>query len=112
MLIHGVGFMPVVEEGQVVGTVTDRDLAIDVLSKHKALAPLGVRDVMRKHTLTCCEETTVVEAAYMMGDHQVRRLPVLDATGMLAGVISLADIALEISEQLAGETLGEIAEDR
>lgn len=112
MLIHGIGFLPVVEEGRIVGTVTDRDLAIDVLSRFKDLGPLPVRDVMRCLALTCTEDTTVEEAAYLMGGHQVRRLPILDADGVLVGVVSLTDIALEISEQLAGETLGEIAEDR
>ena len=61
----------------------------------------------------CCRaEDSIEAAAALMGDHQVRRLPVLDDAGRLAGLLSVTDIAVHASEQLAGEALGEIAEYR
>ncbi|MEO0703460.1 MAG: CBS domain-containing protein [Pseudomonadota bacterium] len=112
MMIHGVGFLPVLKDGDVVGTVTDRDLAIDTLPRHKDVARRLVHEIMHYGVQTCTERTTVEEAAHLMGHHQVRRLPVLNAKGVLMGVVSVADIAVEVSEHLAGETLGEIAEER
>lgn len=112
MMMKDVGFMPVLEGKHVIGTVTDRDLAIDVLSKEMDYARRSVREVMRPGVQTCWAHDTIKVAAGLMGDYQVRRLPVLATDGTLVGVVSVADIAVEISEKLAGEALGEIAEER
>jgi CBS domain-containing protein len=61
---------------------------------------------------TCRPDQTVASAAYKMADLQIRRLPVLDADGLLVGMLSLGDIANDASEEIAGQTLGEIVEAR
>lgn len=113
-LMHslGVGVLPVVEEDRVVGIVTDRDLVLALAGQARRLEGLTLAAVMTPGAVCCRTEDTVEAAAALMGDHQVRRLPVLDDAGQLAGVLSVTDIAVHASEQLAGEALGEIAEYR
>ncbi|KIC23636.1 MULTISPECIES: CBS domain-containing protein [unclassified Leisingera] len=108
----GIGVLPVVEEGRVVGILTDRDLVLALAGQDSALEGLPVAAVMTPGVVCCQAEDTVEAAAALMGDHQIRRLPVLDEEGRLAGLLSITDIAVHASEQLAGEALGEIAEYR
>ncbi|KRS16076.1 CBS domain-containing protein [Roseovarius indicus] len=107
-----VGFVAVVESGALVGVVTDRDIVLRSVSVNGRVNDVLVADVMSRHVLICLESQTVENAAASMGDNQVRRLPVLDETGNLVGVLSLDTIAEDYSESLAGETLGEIVEER
>ena len=107
-----VGFVAVIESGALVGVVTDRDIVLRSVSVNGRANDILVSDVMSRHVLTCLECQTVENAAARMGDNQVRRLPVLDETGNLVGVLSLDTIAEDYSESLAGETLGEIVEER
>ena len=108
----GIGVLPVVEEDRIVGILTDRDLLLALARQDRGLKELPIAAVMRPRVICCRAEDTIEAAAALMGDHQVRRLPVLDDEGHLAGLLSVTDIAVHASEQLAGETLGEIAEYR
>lgn len=108
----GIGVLPVVEDGEVVGIVTDRDLVLALAGKDSALEGMALAAVMNPGVVCCRAEDTIEAAAALMGDHQIRRLPVLDDEGRLAGLLSVTDIAVHASEQLAGEALGEIAEYR
>jgi len=67
---------------------------------------------MSQPVLGCRENDDVADVAAIMGDHQIRRLVVRGGNGQLAGIVSLADIARDASELLAGEALGEIVERR
>ncbi|MBY6068847.1 CBS domain-containing protein [Leisingera aquaemixtae] len=113
-LMHslGIGVLPVVEEERVVGILTDRDLVLALAGQERGLKELPIAAVMTPGAVCCRAEDTIEAAAALMGDHQVRRLPVLDDAGHLAGLLSVSDIAVHASEQLAGEALGEIAEYR
>ncbi len=107
---NDIGALPVVGEDILVGIVTDRDIAF-------ALAQDATQDTlvctfMTRHPASCRADEEVARAAEIMGDRQVRRLPVLDRHDRLAGVLSLGDIAERVSEELAGQTLGEICERR
>ncbi|CUH98296.1 CBS domain-containing protein [Leisingera aquaemixtae] len=108
----GIGVLPVVENDEIVGVVTDRDLALVLAGRDSALNGLTIAAVMKAGVICCRAEDSIEAAAALMGDHQVRRLPVLDDSGRLAGLLSVTDIAVHASEQLAGEALGEIAEYR
>jgi len=108
----GIGVLPVVEDGEVVGIVTDRDLVLAMAGQDSALTGIPIAEVMNAAVICCRAEDTIEAAAALMGDHQIRRLPVLDDEGRLAGLLSVTDIAVHASEQLAGEALGEIAEYR
>lgn len=105
---HGLGFLPVCVDGRPVGLVTDRDIVA-------RWVPLVVYDasvdsIMTPNVITCLASQSVREAAHIMGDRQIRRLVVLDDTGAVCGVLTLGDIANDVSEELAGQTLGEIVE--
>ncbi len=80
---------------RVVGMVTDRDIAMGALFQHRTLSELKVRDAMAKSVETCHASDSVAQAEKIMREARIRRLPVLDGSGSLAGMISLADLARE-----------------
>ncbi len=108
----GIGVLPVVEAEGIVGILTDRDLVLTLAGENQHLERLPVAAVMTAGAVCCRTRDSIETAAALMGDHQVRRLPVLDGDGHLAGLLSVTDIAVHASERLAGEALGEIAEYR
>ncbi|MFW8595060.1 CBS domain-containing protein [Cribrihabitans neustonicus] len=108
----GVGALAVVEAERIVGFVTDRDLILALAGQEGFLSGIAVSNCMTARVICCRTRDSVEAAAALMGDHQIRRLPVLDEKGRLAGLLSVSDIAVHASEQLAGEALGEIAEFR
>lgn len=103
------GAVPVVDEGRVVGLITDRDIVLRVVAENLPLTT-AVADVMTAGVETCREEDNVADAAARMGAKQIRRLAVLDEKGQLAGMLSLGDIALEYGSKQVGRTLEEISE--
>ena len=106
----GIGVLPVCKEGCVVGIITDRDIVIRWFNCAGIHEP--VKQIMTRDVVTCRADQTIASAAYKMADLQIRRLPVLDADGALVGMLSLGDIANDASEEIAGQTLGEIVEAR
>jgi CBS-domain-containing membrane protein len=91
---HDIGAVPVVDDrNRVVGIVTDRDVAMAAYHHVRTLPEIPVRDVMSTSIQAARSEEPIVDASSRMARHQVRRLPVHDATGMLVGVLSLDDLA-------------------
>ncbi len=109
---HDIGALAVVEQTRPVGIVTDRDIVVRALTR-VALAPEHrIGDLMSPDPVVCFADQTIVEAAAIMGDSQIRRLLVVDRLGHLVGILSVGDIAENASEELAGQALGEITETR
>ena len=102
------GAVPVMEEGKVVGLITDRDIVIRVVAKGGALNG-PVSEVMSDGIESCNEDDNVADAAAKMGNHQIRRLVVLNDKGGLAGILSLGDIAQDYGAKAVGKTLEEIS---
>lgn len=103
------GSVPVVEDGKLVGIVTDRDIVVRSIADGKDAAS-SVADAMTTDIFSVKPDDFVFEAIRLMGDKQVRRVPVVDNDGNLAGIISIADIALEMEdEREIAETLEEIS---
>jgi len=94
---NDVGILPVVNpEGNVVGCVTDRDLAIRALTPNISNPQnLQVSDVMSESAWCASISNTVEEVVAAMGKHKVRRMPVLDADRKLIGIVSIGDVAVK-----------------
>lgn len=112
MRCHDIGALPVVEGATAVGVVTDRDIVIRIVSVPEGAWERPVGDIMSPSPISCFAGQTVADAAAIMGDEQVRRLLVYEHSGQLVGILSVSDIAKEVSEELAGQALGEIVEMR
>jgi CBS domain-containing protein len=102
-----IGSLPVVENNQVVGMVTDRDMVVRGLTNG---APNdSIQTVMSNNVITVSSSASLEEAAQLMSQHQVRRLPVVD-NGNLVGMVSLGDLATrEQADQKAGQALTQIS---
>jgi CBS domain-containing protein len=90
------GFVPVVDSsgGRFAGVITDRDICIATATKHVSPDSVRVGTVMNRRAVTCAPSDDAKVAMHRMGEHQVRRLPVVDKEGRLMGVLSLNDLAL------------------
>jgi len=106
------GVMPVVEDGRVVGIVTDRDLAMRIIAEGKD-TNTQVRHVMSGDVHVCTPDDKLVDAVRIMGEENVRRLPVVDRDDRLKGMLSMTDIAREAEMDYAlQEALEQIASRR
>lgn len=103
------GAVPVVEDGRVIGMVTDRDIVVRAVADGDFAAKIS--DVVSDDVITASPDMTTAEAAELMGEHQIRRLPVVDADDRLVGIVSLGDLAVkENRDSRMGETLENISE--
>jgi CBS domain-containing protein len=106
---RNVGFVPVCDAaGKVIGTLTDRDLAIRVLADGRP-GTTPVQEIMSKEVISCSPEDDVERAAALMGKHQKSRMLCVDDSGKLIGVISLSDIASRGDRQQAAETMRQVS---
>jgi CBS domain-containing protein len=89
---ENVGFLPVCDESKkVVGTLTDRDLAIRVVAG-SLTSQVPVRDVMTREAVTCRADDDLKTAQTVMGERKKSRIICVDEKGDLCGVISLSDL--------------------
>ena len=92
MRADNIGALPVSENGRLVGIVTDRDIVVRAVAEERSPGDTSVRKVMSKGVCYCFEDDDVDEAAGVMAEHQVRRLPVINREKQLVGFITLADL--------------------
>ena len=103
------GMLPVGENDRMIGTISDRDITIRAVAEGKGSAT-KVRDVMSDGVAWAYEDDSVEQAARIMSERQVRRLPVVDRDKRLVGIVALGDFAVESSEiRPAAEALSEIS---
>lgn len=108
---HDCGCIPVVDDAaRPVGMITDRDACMAAYTQGRPLAALPVHLAMAKQVRSCRPGDTLVEAESVMKAAQVRRLPVVDADGVLVGILSLNDLAQQILRE-AGTARRELAGD-
>lgn len=99
MLQKDIGFLPVGENDQLVGMVTDRDIVVRGVAAGMA-GDSKIREVMTTDIKYCLDSDAIDDVVVNMGEIQVRRLAVIDKDKRLCGIVSLADTA----EQATGET--------
>ena len=104
-----VGLAPIVEGNRLVGTLTDRDIAIRVVAEGKDPDSVKVVEIASTDLVTVKPEQDLDEALRLMARHQVRRLPVVEEDGRLVGVIAQADVARQEGGRKTGELVEEIS---
>ena len=103
------GVVPIVENGKLVGMVTDRDIVIRAVADGSS-GSKTVREIASGNVVCTQPEMSTRDAAKLMGEHQIRRLPVVE-DDRLVGIVSLGDIAVkEGKDSRTGDTLEEISE--
>jgi CBS domain-containing protein len=102
------GILPVGDNDRLVGMISDRDIAVRAIALGKGPDTL-VREVMSGDVKYCFEEDDVDDVAQNMADIKVRRLPVLNKSKRLVGIVSLGDLALTDGPDNAGEALCSIS---
>ena len=104
------GMLPVAENDRMIGAISDRDIAIRAIADDKGPATT-VREVMSEGICWAFEDDSVEQAAKIMGERQVRRLPVVNRDKRLVGIVSLGDFAVETSDiEPAAEALSDISQ--
>jgi CBS domain-containing protein len=107
---ENIGFLPVCEKDmKVLGTITDRDLAIRILAEGRPAAT-SVQDVMTDEVIACRPEDELRRAEELMGRHQKSRIMCVNQDGVLAGVISLSDIAQQEKATRAAQTMRDVSQ--
>jgi CBS domain-containing protein len=104
-----VGSLPVVQEGRLIGIVTDRDIVVRAVAERRDPQTMMVDEVASRDPVTVEPERDLDEALVLMAQHRVRRLPVVE-DGRLVGMLAQADVALEAKEKKVGETVEEISQ--
>jgi CBS domain-containing protein len=92
-----IGPVPVISDErsrELIGIITDRDLAIKVVAELRDLSRTRVGDVMTRTIVVCREDDDLSTAIAAMEEYQIRRIPVIDHGGRIVGIISLADVAI------------------
>jgi len=104
-----VGVAPIVEGDQLIGVLTDRDIAIKVVAEGKDPQTTKAREIASKDIVTIDPQQSLDEALRLMAQHQVRRLPVVEEDGKVVGIVAQADIALESDDAKTGELVEQIS---
>lgn len=94
MMEHDLGILPICENDELIGMLSDRDITIRAVARGLSLDETRVSQLLGTEARYVFDDQTVEEAAEYMKQFQVRRLPVLDRENHLVGIISLADIVL------------------
>ena len=102
------GMIPVMTNGNLLGTVTDRDIALRIVAEGKDPQSTLVGEIASTDPITVAPDEDLDAALEKMAKHQVRRLPVVE-DGRLIGVVAQADVAREGDEKAVGHTVEEIS---
>ncbi|SDV99273.1 CBS domain-containing protein [Nitrosomonas communis] len=103
------GVLPVGDMDNLIGIITDRDIVVRAVAEGMDV-DTPIRDAMSKQIVFANQDDSLEDAARLMSDHQIRRLPVVDADHHLVGIVSLGDFAVESSDLApVTEALSEIS---
>ena len=107
------GVVPVVDGKKIVGIITDRDIVVRGLAEGKNLADARVSELMSKSVRTLREDASVDEALELMSSADIRRLPIVNGSDELVGIVSIGDISKGATrDDKVGRTVESISEAR
>lgn len=101
------GFLPVVEDDELIGVLTDRDIAIRGVAVGKPV-DTSILEVMSRPIAYCFEDDDVDDVREHMGNMQIRRMPVLSRDMGLVGVLSMSDCIVDGNREQAAQMLADI----
>jgi CBS domain-containing protein len=104
------GIVPVVENGKLIGTVTDRDIVVRLIAEGRDPGSATVREIASTDLVTVDPQQELDEGLRLMAQHKVRRLPVVEDDGRLVGIVSQADVARQEDDARTGEVVEQISE--
>ena len=106
---HNIGAIPVDTQEKVVGILTDRDIVLRCIAENKDIKTQKVREIMTSNPVVAESNMDVNDAARIMSERQIRRLPIVQSNKLI-GMVSLGDLAVQpklVDE--AGEALSDIS---
>lgn len=106
------GEIPITDSSnRLVGVITDRDIVCRAVAKGKNPTAVTAAEIMTEPVVCVNEDTTLAAVMSVMEENQIRRVPVVDASGCCCGIISQADVALNAREGEVGEMVREVSKD-
>ncbi len=114
MKTEDVGPIPVIESHaskRLIGIVTDRDLVVKGIAEGRDARSTRIKEVMTDHPVACSEKDDVGDALNLMSDYKVRRIPVVDDSNQILGIIAQADVATRLGKtKKTGDVVENISE--
>ena len=111
MIENDCGEIPVIDgQGKPVGVVTDRDITVRIVAEGRDTMSATAGDAMSQPAKTIREDSSLKDATALMESAKIRRVPVVDASGKLAGIVSLADVALAGKDTQTAEVVKQVSE--
>jgi CBS domain-containing protein len=107
-----IGSMPVITDQQsrrLVGMITDRDLCCSVIAQGMDPKTTQIEKLITLAPLTCRDGENIETCECLMQEHQVRRIPIVDAEDRVIGIVSQADLALKDKPERVSKTVTEIS---
>ncbi len=109
MRTEDVGSLPVVQDGRLIGMVTDRDIAMRVVAEGTDPQTTTVGEIASGELVTVQPQESLDEALRLMARHQVRRLPVVEQNRLI-GIVAVADVAFEAESERAAEVVQQVSQ--
>jgi len=104
------GIAPIVEDGRLIGVVTDHDITVRVVAEGRDPRTTKVEEVASRDLVTIDPEQALDDALEVMTQHEVKHLPVIEEDGTLVGIVAHADVARHVDAERAERVFAEIAE--
>lgn len=105
------GVVPVVDGRRIIGLITDRDIVVRGIAEGKDIENVRVNELMTKSVRTVREDADLNDVLRMMSGAEIRRVPVVNASDEIVGIVSIGDIATETNQAgKVGRTMEEISE--